>query len=173
MQSADDGTQHHIQNTGAEAIGLVTVTATALNDQGTAVDTRKLEGLLTIVPAGGKVPYSGAMDARDAVKYTLQVEAKPAPAAPQNKLEVENESATEPKAGYVWLSGEVKNSGTVAAKSVQVIGVLYNEKGGVVDAARQDLEGTLAPGATAAFKFNVNHRDSKTHVLMAQGEDGQ
>jgi len=160
-----------IENTGSEPVGNVKVTARMIDDTGAVVATKETIALLRRVPAGGKTPYSTAMDAREAVKYTLEVTAEPAPPEPKNRLEIQDQQMTEPKAGYVWLSGVVKNVGDVAAQSVQVIGVMYDAQGAVVDATTQDLEGTLEPGATQSFKFNINFRDAQSHVLMVQAED--
>lgn len=160
-----------IENTGGEPVGKVTVTARMIDDTGAVVATKETMALLRRVPAGGKTPYSTAMDAREAVKYTIEVTAGPAPPEPKNRLEIQDPQATEPKAGYVWLSGVVKNVGDVAAQSVQVIGIMYDAQGAVVDATTQDLSGTLEPGATQSFKFNINFRDAQSHVLMVQAED--
>ena len=161
------------QNTGTELLGDVNLTATAYSNRGEAVFTRKAKALCGIVRPGAKIPYGTAMDTRDADRYELEIQGKPVQVEPKNKLEIANPAMTEPKAGYVWMSGDVKNVGQVAAKAVTVVAVLYDDKGAVVEAASEELKDPLAANATAPFKFIANHRGANSYELSVCATDAE
>jgi hypothetical protein len=159
------------ENTGDVNLTNVKVTVKAHSDAGQVLDERTLNGLLDIVPPGGKVPFSKAIDARDVVKYELLVEGEPTDEQPRGNLEIVSEEMAEPKQGYVWISGEVQNTDDVGATSVEVIAVLYDEEGSVVDAVAGTVKETIPPGETKAFRFMANYRGVSSYELYVQGQD--
>ena len=69
------------------------------------------------------------------------------------------------------IAGRVTNVGNVTAKSVMVIGVLYDEAGQIldVDAARAMLA-QIPPASNAPFELDLYHERGGVHfVLLATG----
>jgi hypothetical protein len=161
------------ENTGDKNVAKTKATVKVYDSAGEVIDERTINGLLDIVPPGGKVPFSKAMDARDAVKYTLSLEGEVTDDEPRGKLEIASKEMAEPKQGYVWISGEVKNEGDVGAESVEVIAVLHDEEGGVVDAVKSTIKDVIPPGEMGAFRVMASYRGVASYELYVQGQDAE
>lgn len=161
------------ENTGEENLTNAKLTVKAYNDGGQVIDERTLDGLLDIIPSGGKLPFSKAIDARDAVKYELHLEAEATDEAPRGNLEIVSQEIGEPKQGYVWITGEVKNTGDTDAESVEVVAVLHDEEGSVVDAVTAKIMEAIPAGATVPFKVMASYRGVSSYELYPQGQDAE
>lgn len=158
------------ENTTGQPLQNLQVKVKAYNDRGEEVDSREAPALLQAVGPGEKIPFNTAMDAREVERYEIEVTGEPVQEEPAHKLEIRNDSMTEPKSGYVWFEGEVANVSDAPAEKVRVVAVLYDADGNVVEAASQQLEGTIEPGGTLPFKFIANHRDAASQKLMVDAQ---
>jgi hypothetical protein len=160
-----------VENTTQNNLADVVVKVTAYNDRGEVADTRTADTLLGVVSPGKKLPFTTAMDAREVNRYQIEVQTERAVAVPQHALEASDVTMTEPKSGYVWFEGKVKNGSNDPAENVHVVAVLYDGEQKVVDVASQELKEPIQPGEEAPFKFIANHRGAQTYVILIDAKD--
>lgn len=55
------------------------------------------------------------------------------------------------------VSGTVTNVNTVPASGIRAVATIYDPAGNVAGAAKMDFSGTIQPGGTAQFSFDVEH----------------
>ncbi len=157
-----------LENTAAEPVTDVQISFKGYHQEGRLLDTRQGEAPVAVIPAGGKAPFKIAVDMLEVAKYEVIVDSAPAEDVPDKKLEITQSEMGEPKTGYVWITGEVKNGGTEAVPGVELITVLRDGSGAIVEVGVEELADPLDAGQTASFKFMVMHRDATTMEVIAQ-----
>lgn len=157
-----------LENTSATPVTKVKISFKGYAKEGKLLDTREGEAPVAFIDAKGKAPFKIAVDLRDVSKFELIVNSTAADKMPDNTLKVLKSEMSEPKTGYVWVTGQVKNEGTAAVPSVEIITVLRDSAGAIVEVGSEKLTNPLDAGQTADFKFMVMHRDGVKLEVSAQ-----
>ena len=160
-----------LENTGSEPVKNITVGIKAYAVDGTVIDNRTWPVFEKVVAAGARTPYKFTADLREVVRFELFVEsepASPAEASLEPAVTVENAQMTEPKLGYVWVSGEVKNNSDQPVRGAEVAAVLRDAEGNVVELATTRVEQEIEPGQSVPFRFAVIHRDAVSLQTLAK-----
>jgi len=157
-----------LENKGSGPVTDVKISFKGYAAEGKLLDTREGDAPVAFIAAGAKAPFKIAVDLREVAKYELAVESKPAESVPENKLVVSDAEMGAPKSGYVWVTGKVTNNGSETVQSVEMITVLRDASGAVVEVDAQKLTDPLEAGKTASFKFMVMSRDATKLEVTAQ-----
>ena len=132
--------------------------------------------LLDTVPPGKTSPYNAALpqDFPAWQSYSVTFDCAP-PNAKQDKaytdLEIVSQTVATGKTAPYGIAGTIRNTGSGTAATVQVIGVLYDENGWVINARRVDAQPeTLSAGEQASFEvdFDTVKRPVTKYNLLFQ-----
>ena len=157
-----------LKNGGDEAVTAVTITFRGYGVDGTLLDDREGEAPIRHVAPGAKEPFKVQADLREVTRFELIVNSQPAETVPDNPLQVVSSTMGEPRMGSSWIEGEVENAGDTAVDGVEVIAVLRNADGEVVEVAITVLPESLEPGVKAAFRYMATRRGATAHEVFAQ-----
>jgi hypothetical protein len=156
-----------LENTGDAPVTDVTIAIKSYGADGALLDDREGSAPFDIVAAGENVPFKTQSDLRDVTRFELEIHSRVAEGE-NVLLEVTNPAMSEPKVGSVWITGDAKNTTGAAIKGFQVIAVLRDADGAVVEMGIGDVSTPLEADATASFNYSVSHRDATTLEVFAQ-----
>ncbi|MGQ9553952.1 MAG: FxLYD domain-containing protein [Anaerolineae bacterium] len=157
-----------LENTGQQPVKDISVGVKAIAIDGTIIDNREWPVFQPYVAAGAKTPFKCSVDLRDVAKLELMVNSSPAESVAESMLEVVDGQMTEPKLGYVWISGEVRNISDFTAPGAEVLAVLRDASGAVVELGNTAIEQSIEPNESVPFKFAVLHRDATSFELLVR-----
>jgi hypothetical protein len=145
-----------IKNTGNVDLEFVKVDA-VFRTPGELVGDESGYTSLRVLPVGQLSPFSLTVKADPTVwtQYKLQVEAKRASVYnPYTNFDVLSADGIIPADGAYEIVGEIKNTGEHNSKSVDVIGVLFDQDGHIIgtETAHPD-DARLAAGLSSPFKL--------------------
>lgn len=159
-----------VENTGSAPVTNVKIVLKGLHAEGRELDKRDGQAPMLFIPPKVKAPFKIAVDLREVSKLEITITSQPATSVPENKLEIVSSQMGEPKTGQVWVTGEVKNNGGEQVKTVEVVTVLRDKDGKIVEVDAQELLTSLDAGKTMPFKFMVQHREATKLDVTAQAK---
>ena len=152
-----------VQNTGSFAIGSVLITATFYTSGNTLLGSSSSNTMIGTLEPGRRSPFDIALN--DLVQslrthhYELAVSYERSTSLPFG-LEVVSSMKSVDPAGYLHISGTVKNNGTSVAHEVKVAATFYDSGGKVVDAAVSYCDPTdINVAKKAAFEIIVTEKE--------------
>jgi hypothetical protein len=150
------------KNTSGQARSGASAVIQLFNAQSQYVGLTTAPLLLDTVPPGKTSPYNAVLpkDFPAWQSYSVTFDCAP-PNAKQDKpytdLEIVSQTVMTGKTAPYAVAGTIRNSGEGAAKTVQVIGVLYDENGWVINAVRVNAQPEdLNRGQEATFEIDFD-----------------
>ncbi len=147
------------RNASSETKRRVTVVVKLFNASAQYVGYTSAPLLLDSVPPGQSSPFNVVLGANGPgwQSYSISFECSPPsafPEVPYTNLQITSKTTRADKTAPYAIGGEVKNTGKSKAHAVQVIAVLYDANGWVINAAAANSQTPdLAPGAAAPFQI--------------------
>ncbi len=175
-----NGNTHFVgeaRNKGSSTRQGVTVVIRLFNRTSQYVGVTAAPLMRDVIQSGQSSPYHAVLTqpAPDWQSYSLEFRCSPNNAQQNTAydgLEASSQGKIGPGSAYT-IAGEVKNTGKETAHGVQVIAVLYDSNGWVINALRTGVDTTtLAPGASSTFKVgfdDVGHPVT-TYNVYVQGK---
>jgi hypothetical protein len=148
-----------VQNTGSSTVASVLVTATCYTSGNTLLGTSSSQTMIGILEPGRKSPFDVALnDLLQSARthhYELAVTYGQSPSLPLG-LQVVSSTKKVDSAGYLHISGTIKNNGSAIAHETKVAATFYDSAGKVVDAALSYSDPTdINGGAKASFEIMI------------------
>jgi len=174
-QSYVEGESFHIvgevRNNSSTPMETVNVVATLYDDSGKMTGADRAFTALDVIPPGGRSPFETATDEWvGTTHYELQVEGSPGDAPRQDLVILAHEHYVD--GDWLHVQGEVQNTGSVPAESVQVVITLYDAGGNVV--GMSDTFTTLdviPPAETSPFQTGTDRWPDFDHYdIQVQGQ---
>ncbi len=156
-----------VQNVGPNTIARAIIGGTVYASDGTPADSISQAWAINLAPqqkAPFYMDFYSANDVADLELTVLQADATANYQYPDVKIVSHSStvgSSSTDKGAY-WVSGTLQNTGSQTAKKVRVIGTFYNDAGDTVAVGGYISEvvvESLAPSATASFKFGARDRN--------------
>jgi len=134
--------------------------------------TEQTTTLLDVIPAGGKAPFKLGpyFFGLPVTLYELKVQGQAGNPGRQD-LALQSSNAYTSGA-WLYVRGEIKNTGANSAQYVKAVVTLYDSEGKVVGVlAAYTNAGTIPPGGFSTFQASTNYWPGYDHfVIEIQGQ---
>jgi len=161
---------------GTQNVDLAVLTATFYDSSNNGIGNGLAFAHVSILTPGEKSPFKVTDKTKGLVvnHYSVAVtSASYTTDQPNTKLKVKGTSSNIDQIGSYHALGEVANTGSTTAKSVEVIVTFYNSTGGVVDTGLTFTSPSdLNAGATGPFDAPTNTNVSAISSFVAQAQEG-
>ena len=160
-----------LENASDTPIEWVKIVATLYDTAGEVVGTGYTYSELDVIPPGGRSPFSIGIDEYGAVdSYKLQIEADVGELGRQDL--VIGSHGTYEQYDWLYIRGEVQNTGDTDAEWVKIVATLYDAAGNAVGMGYTFADLDVVPaGGTSPFDMSVDWWEGyDRYVLQVQGE---
>jgi len=140
-------------------VGEITVIVTFYDAAGSFIHEAQGKTLVENLQPGERAPFLLSLPRPEGMSnYSVKAVGRPTPPRLKPQLVLLSNRRYEDDAGFFHVSGQIKNTGSVAVDRAKVVVTLYGRGGGVINVGfAWPRPATLSPGQTAAFDVSFTY----------------